>query len=62
MKADNIEWVQTSEAARILRMDVGLFKRMLGSPTNPPPYVMPSPKTRRFNVQALKDWQRSWAE
>ena len=54
------KWIDTQQAAVTLDMDLSAFRRLVKSSHNPPPYVRPSERSMLFNVDALREWQKTW--
>jgi hypothetical protein len=53
------KWIDVAQAAAVLDMDLGAFKRICRS-SNPPPFIRPSERHMLFDADSLRKWQQSW--
>ena len=53
------KWIDTAQAASVLDVDLGAFKRICRG-GNPPPFVRPSERNMLFDADRLRQWQKSW--
>ncbi len=60
-KENDTMWVDTVQAAIALDMDLGVLRRLIKGSKNPPPFVRPSERSMLFDVDKLREWQKTWA-
>ena len=53
-------WIDPTQAAAELRMDVSVLRKIVKSSRNPPPFVRPSSRSMLFDLDALHEWQKTW--
>lgn len=48
------------QAAAMFGMDRGVFRKLVRSSNNPPPYLRPSERTMLFDINELTKWRETW--
>jgi len=54
------KWIEAAKVAELLDMDEELFRRIVKSSKNPPPFVRPTERSMLFDVESVMKWGKSW--
>ena len=53
-------WIEFEQAAAEIGTSEAVFRRLIKTSKNPPPFVRPSERSMLFDIEALREWQRTW--
>jgi hypothetical protein len=48
------------QAADMFGLDRGVFRKLVRSSNNPPPFLRPSERTMLFDIRDLQAWRETW--
>jgi hypothetical protein len=52
--------VDDYQAAEMFGLDRGVFRKLVRSSNNPPPFLRPSERTMLFDTRDLTKWRETW--